>query len=75
MYLLDQIIDSTPNERGIPIGSYLSQFLGNYYLCYFDHWLKEDKNMKYVVRYMDDVVVFSNSKEGLHRLRKEMSEY
>ena len=26
LYLLDQIIDSTPNERGIPIGSYLSQF-------------------------------------------------
>ena len=73
--LLDKIINSAPNESGIPIGSYLSQFLGNYYLCYFDHWLKEDKNMKYVVRYMDDVVIFNNSKEELHKLRVEMSSY
>lgn len=35
--LLDMIIDSYPGERGVPIGSYLSQFLANFYLAYFDH--------------------------------------
>lgn len=38
--LLDKIIDSYPGEKGVPIGSYLSQFLANFYLAYFDHWLK-----------------------------------
>ena len=42
------IIDSTPGNKGVPIGSYLSQFLANFYLAYFDHWLKEEKGIKYV---------------------------
>ncbi len=35
--LLDSIIDSIPEEAGVPIGSYLSQYLANFYLAYFDH--------------------------------------
>lgn len=73
--LLDKIIDSYPGEKGVPIGSYLSQYLANYYLAYFDHWLKEDMGIKYVVRYMDDIVIFSSSKAFLHDLRKKMDEY
>ena len=49
--LLDEIIDSAP---GVPIGNYLSQFLANLYLSYFDHWMKEDKRVKYYYRYADD---------------------
>jgi len=60
--LLDKIINSTPGNKGVPIGSYLSQFLANFYLAYFDHWLKEEKKVKYVVRYMDDVVILHHSK-------------
>ena len=73
--LLDMIIDSSPHEKGVPIGSYLSQFLANYYLAYFDHWLKEDLGVKYVVRYMDDVVILSDSKEELHHIREQIDEY
>ena len=51
--------------RGIPVGSYLSQYLANYYLTFFDHWLKEDLHCNFVIRYMDDIVIFSNSKEQL----------
>src|SRR5690606_15310200 len=42
--LLDEIIDSAP---GLPIGNYLSQYLANFYLSYFDHWIKEKKRVKY----------------------------
>lgn len=73
--LLFLIIDSTPDGKGIPIGSYLSQYLANFYLAYFDHWLKEEKGVKYVVRYMDDIVVFSHSKAELHALRRDMAVY
>jgi hypothetical protein len=73
--LLDRIIDSYPNEKGIPIGSYLSQFLANYYLTYFDHWLKEDRKIKYVIRYMDDIVILHCDKGFLHKLLREIEDY
>lgn len=73
--LLDKIIDSIPGEVGVPIGSYLSQYLANYYLAYFDHWLKEEMGVQYVVRYMDDVVILHHSKEFLHWLKDRMDEY
>lgn len=71
--LLDKIIDSIPGNKGVPIGSYLSQFFANFYLAYFDHWLKEDKRLKYVIRYMDDVVILHESKAYLHALRKDVA--
>ena len=73
--LLDRIIDSYPKENGIPIGSYLSQFLANFYLTYFDHWLKEDKHIKMVVRFMDDMTIYGESKEELHNLMNEIHQY
>lgn len=62
-------------DKGIPIGSYLSQFLANFYLTYFDHWLKEELKCKYVIRYMDDVVILSESKEHLHRVIRSIQNY
>lgn len=70
--LLDEIIDSTEGETGIPIGNYLSQYSGNFYLAEFDHWIKEVKRVKHYYRYMDDIVIFSDLKADLHRLRVEI---
>jgi hypothetical protein len=72
LWILDEIIDST---SGVPIGNYLSQFFGNLYLTYFDHWMKEEKLCKYYFRYCDDIVVLHESKEFLHSLRKEVQYY
>lgn len=65
LWLLDEIIDST---AGVPIGNYLSQYFANFYLCYFDHWLKEQMAVKYYFRYADDLVILSGSKSHLHEL-------
>ncbi len=73
--LLDKIIESIPDGKGVPIGSYLSQYLANFYLAYFDHWLKEDMKVSYVVRYMDDVVILHHSKDFLHWLKRQMDKY
>ncbi len=70
--LLDEIIDSAP---GLPIGNYLSQYLANFYLSYFDHWIKEVKKVKYYFRYADDIVVFSSNKQYLHNLLFDMKDY
>ncbi len=72
LWLLDEIIDSAP---GLPIGNYLSQYLANFYLTYFDHWLKETKRVKYYFRYADDIVILSNSKAELHQLLADIKEY
>lgn len=70
--LLDEIIDSAD---GVPIGNYLSQYMANLYLTYFDHWLKEEKRMKYYFRYADDIVILSDSKTKLHDLLKDIQKY
>lgn len=64
LWLLDGLIDSAP---GLPIGNYLSQYFANFYLCYFDHWLKEEKKVQHYFRYADDLVLLCSSKECLHQ--------
>ena len=73
--ILDMIIDSFPWKFGVPIWSYLSQFLANFYLAYFDHWMKEVLKCDYVIRYMDDIVVLGWSKKRLRYVYKRMKAY
>lgn len=70
--LLDQIIDSAD---GVPIGNYLSQYLANLYLAYFDHWIKEVVGVKYYFRYADDMVVLHGDKAYLHGLLVKIRDY
>ena len=72
IWLLDEIIDSSD---GLPIGNYLSQYFANFYLTYFDHWLKEDKRVKYYFRYADDMVLLSDNKPYLHQILSEIRQY
>lgn len=65
LWILNEIIDSTPEERGIPIGNFLSQWSGNLFLSPIDHWLKEQAKVKYVFRYMDDIILCAGTKEEL----------
>lgn len=70
--LLDEIIDSV---KGVPIGNYLSQYFANFYLTYFDHWLKENKKVKYYYRYCDDLVILSSGKKELQVLLQDIKHY
>lgn len=74
----------TPEERkiryeqsgiGLPIGNYFSQYGGNYYFSEFDHYMKEVLRVKHYFRYMDDIVIFGESKEYLHWLCGEIDTY
>ena len=71
--LLDEIISSVPN--GVPIGNYISQYAANLYLAYFDHWIKEEKQVKYYFRYCDDIVILAPGKEYLHSLFVDIKNY
>ncbi len=72
LWLLDEIIDSAD---GLPIGNYLSQYFANFYLTYFDHWIKEQLGVKYYFRYADDIVILHKSKAELHYLLYTIKEY
>lgn len=67
-------IEVDPNT-GIPIGNYMSQYSGNFYLSSFDHWVKEELHVKHYYRYMDDVVIFASSKEELHEIHRKITAY
>jgi len=71
--LLDVIVGSTP--AGLPIGNYTSQWFANFYLDGLDHYIKEQLKVKYYIRYMDDGVMFGNSKKKLHKARKAIEKY
>lgn len=63
--LLDSIVDSCV---GVPIGNYLSQYLGNIYLNELDQ-IGVRQGCKYF-RYCDDTVVIADNKNKLWKLLK-----
>lgn len=63
------------NNKGVPIGNYLSQFFANLVLAYFDHWIKEEKRVKYYWRYADDIVILAPDKDSLHALLHDIRAY
>ncbi|MGL5963190.1 MAG: RNA-directed DNA polymerase, partial [Fusobacteriaceae bacterium] len=67
--LMYTIVFSMGN-KGIPIGSLLSQYLANFYLSSFDHYCKEILKIKYYYRYMDDITIMHHDKSYLHSLKR-----
>lgn len=70
--LLDEIIESA---QGVPISNYLSQFFANLYLTYLDHWIKEQKKVRYYFRYADDIVILGGDKQQLRDLFYNIQDY
>lgn len=73
LYLIDLIIDS--GNEGLPIGNYTSQWFANFYLQDLDHFIKEQLKVKYYVRYMDDMVLFSNNKKELRKIKLAIDDF
>ena len=62
-------------DVGITIGGGLSHMYGNLYLDPLDQLAKRTMGIRYYIRYMDDIVVLSESKEELHRIRQRFAEF
>lgn len=63
LWLFDNIIDSA---SGLPIGNYTSQHFSNFYLCFLDHYIKQELKAKFLFRYLDDYVLLADNKKDLH---------
>lgn len=75
----DSLIDSFETEGkpdvGIPIGALTSQLSANIYLNPFDHFVKDVLKVKYYIRYMDDFIVITDSKEELSNILQKATEF
>ena len=72
LQIIERIIKNAGNDVGLPIGNLTSQFFANVYLNSFDHFVKRGLKQQYYLRYMDDFVFFSNDKEELKVVLKEI---
>lgn len=75
LWLIDQIVDSNKSEVGIPIGNLTSQLFANIYLNELDYYIKQDLQIKYYVRYMDDMVVLNSNKSELWDIYHEIKRF
>ena len=63
------------NGVGLPIGNLTSQHFANFYLSHLDHWIKDYKGNTRYVRYMDDFVIWSETRQTLQRLKQELTNW
>lgn len=71
MWFMNQVIRSHP-EQGLPLGNQTSQWFALLYLDEVDRLIKEKLRAPYYIRYMDDFVLLSESKEFLQKCRAEI---
>lgn len=53
------------STEGLPIGNYISQYLGNLYLTYVDHYVKEVLKIKHYFRYCDAIVILDTNTKNI----------
>lgn len=58
----DDLFSVAHRTCGLPIGNQTSQLFGNVYLDPLDHYIKEVMRVAGYVRYMDDLLLFAESK-------------
>ena len=62
-------------NQGLPIGNLTSQLFANIYLDEFDHFMKQQMNLKYYGRYVDDIVVVHPDQYYLKTVIPAVREY
>lgn len=65
----------TEFDRGVPIGNLTSQLFANIYLHELDIFVKQRLGVKDYIRYMDDFVLFADSKKRLWSILENLEEF
>lgn len=73
-WLIEILINSFGGERGLGIGSQISQISGLFYPSPIDNYCKIVKSLKFYGRYMDDIYIIHQDKKFLLSLLKEITE-
>jgi retron-type reverse transcriptase len=56
---------SAETGKGMPLGNQTSQFFANLYLSELDYFIKHTLRVKHYIRYVDDFIILSRSREEL----------
>jgi RNA-directed DNA polymerase len=74
--LIERIVGGgSDSGRGLPIGNLPSQFFANVYLNGLDHHLKEALGARRYLRYMDDLVLFADTRVQARQWRNAVADY
>lgn len=77
--VVNEIIDSDNSQfgwcKGIPIGNLTSQLFANIYLNELDQFVKHKLRVRHYFRYVDDFLIFSESKQQLHVYKHEIKTF
>lgn len=60
-------------EKGLPLGNQVSQLLANLILTPLDNFIKQTLRVKHYVRYMDDLLIFGETKNKLKSHLKRLN--
>jgi retron-type reverse transcriptase len=63
---------TAPPGKGLPIGNHTSQFFANVYLNELDQFVKHRLRVRHYIRYVDDFVLLSPSREELERWKEQI---
>lgn len=63
----------SPENKGLPIGNYSSQFFANLYLNKLDQYVKRELKCKYYVRYVDDFIILNRNKTILKEIEYKIN--
>ncbi|MCC8066398.1 MAG: RNA-directed DNA polymerase [Clostridiales bacterium] len=62
-------------DVGMPVGNLMSQVFANVYLDVLDQFCKRVLHIHFYVRYMDDIIILSDSKVQLHEWKNCIQEF
>ena len=71
LWVLEKVIGSFYSTKpgiGLPLGNLTSQLFVNIYMNEFDQFVKHKLKVKYYIRYADDFVILSESRNALEQL-------
>lgn len=69
----EDIVDSFGGDRGIGLGSQVSQLVELAVLDPVDHYIKERLRIRHYVRYMDDFILIHHDRAVLENAKKEIT--
>lgn len=72
---LQKSLFGVQENNGLPIGNLTSQFFANVYLNSLDHFVKRQLKVRYYYRYVDDLVLLSESPQKLFTWRAQIERF
>lgn len=73
--MIEDIVNSFPGGKNVPIGNFTSQWFGNLYMNEMDHYVKGTLKVKDYIRYCDDFLLFHNDKSVLNDAARKVEEF